>query len=522
MAPRIHGGNPPSVSFCPTFAPTIERPGRPLPGYVGQNKGDPSGHHATMSDLHEPSSHPPVKPGDILAGKYRVERILGAGGMGVVVAATHLQLEQKVALKFVLEEALSREAMERFHREARIVAKLKSEHVARMIDVGVLDTGAPFMVMECLDGMDLAALMRERGPLPVQEVAKYLLQACEAIAEAHALGIVHRDLKPQNLFLTARVDGRPLIKVLDFGISKFSEAGHRGDNLTLTRTQAVLGTPYYMSPEQLRTTRNVDARSDIWSLGIILYELLTGRVPFMATSMTELTAMVLQDLPADPRELRSELPQELVEVILRCIEKDPNLRFQSVAALAHALAPFLQHQSLGPAERVLAVARGKSIRPGEPAPRSPRALQTADMVAPTAPILDQPANTELRERTDTSWSTVGGKRSASHRLPLMATLSALLLILLTLGALFISRERRTPKALAGTTTVSAPSQAVPPPEPNEQKSAPAPAQAAQMAPAPASTPTTPARVSVRRPPAPTSKPKPRPSEAAEEAPSDRN
>lgn len=213
----------------------------------------------------------PVALGDVLAGKYRVDAVLGVGGMGIVVAATHLQLEQKVALKFLLPAAIqSPEAVERFLREGRAAVRLKSQNVAKVTDVGTLENGAPYMVMEFLHGADLAAVMAERGLLPVAEAVSYVLQACEAIAEAHSLGIVHRDLKPQNLFVTRKVDGRPLIKVLDFGISKSMDTQ---SGLSLTRTSSIMGSPLYMSPEQMRSSKNVDQRSDIWAIGVVLYEI---------------------------------------------------------------------------------------------------------------------------------------------------------------------------------------------------------------------------------------------------------
>src|SRR5580700_416889 len=194
-----------------------------------------------------------VQPGDVLAGKYKVERVLGAGGMGVVVAAHHLQLDEKIALKFLLPEALGdAEAVARFAREARNACKIKSEHVARVTDVGTLPNGAPYMVMEYLEGGDLAAWIKQRGALPIEQAVEFVLQACVAVADAHALGIVHRDLKPANLFCVRRSDGQLSIKVLDFGISKLADGVGPG-SMAMTKTSALMGSPLYMSPEQMRS-----------------------------------------------------------------------------------------------------------------------------------------------------------------------------------------------------------------------------------------------------------------------------
>src|SRR6188768_2962187 len=204
-----------------------------------------------------------LREGHVLAGKYRIERVLGQGGMGVVVAATHLQLGERVALKFLLPQAIHNpEAVERFAREARAAVKIKSEHVARVSDVGLLESGAPYMVMEYLEGYDLSTWLQQRGPLPVEQAVEFILQACEAIAEAHALGIVHRDLKPANLFVIQRADGVLSVKVLDFGISKATGLIGSGD---MTTTSAVMGSPYYMSPEQMGSTKDTDTRADIWA-----------------------------------------------------------------------------------------------------------------------------------------------------------------------------------------------------------------------------------------------------------------
>jgi len=276
-----------------------------------------------------------VAPGSVLLGKYRVDRVLGTGGMAVVVAATHLHLQERVAIKLLLPEVLSkREVVRRFLREAQATVRLKDEHVARVAGVGTLPDGIPYIVMEYLDGQDLRVTMSERGALPPGEVVDYLLQACEALAEAHALGIVHRDVKPANLFLSRRPDGSPLLKVLDFGISKMPVTV---DNSWLTRSQVMLGTPSYMSPEQMRCSRDVDGRTDIWSLGVVLYELLAGRRPFEAESFSALCFKVGMD-PVPP--LPVLVPKGLDQIVYRCLEKESAARFPTVAALAAAMAPY--------------------------------------------------------------------------------------------------------------------------------------------------------------------------------------
>jgi serine/threonine protein kinase len=282
----------------------------------------------------------PVAPGDIVAGKYRIERVLGSGGMGVVVAARHIDLDQPVALKFILPHALAGKGnIERFMREARAAVRLKSEHVARVYDVGRDGDDRPFMVLELLEGMDLAKLSKQKGPLPVADAVEYVLQACEALVEAHAAGIVHRDLKPQNLFVTRRLNGTPLLKVLDFGIAKAFGPGAVGQ-MALTDSAAIIGSPLYMAPEQMRSARTAEVRSDIWALGVILYELLGGQLPFDGETVTEVCIRVVNEDPKPLLGLRPALEEPLVAIVMRCLEKEPAGRYHNVSALAAALEPF--------------------------------------------------------------------------------------------------------------------------------------------------------------------------------------
>ena len=291
-----------------------------------------------------------VSEGEVLVGKYRVERVLGVGGMGVVVAAHHLQLDEKVAIKFMLREALANpEAVARFAREARAAVKIKSEHVARVSDVGTLDNGAPYMVMEYLAGVDLAAWLAQRGVLPIEQAVEFVLQACEAIAEAHTLGIVHRDLKPANLFIIQRPDGALAVKVLDFGISRTTELGPSGG---MTKTSAVMGSPLYMSPEQMKSAKDVDARSDIWALGVVLYELISGQPPFQGEALPEVVLKVVTAQPNSLRATRPDAPPGLEAAVLKCLEKGREQRYQTIGELALALVEFAPKRSKMSFERI--------------------------------------------------------------------------------------------------------------------------------------------------------------------------
>jgi serine/threonine-protein kinase len=326
-------------------------------------------------------------PGEILLGKYRVEEIIGVGGMGRVIKASHLYLQQPVAIKIQLPEmADSQSTVARFLREAQATVRLRSEHIARVMDVGTMPDGCPFIVMEYLEGHDLNQILRHHGPQMPQAVVDLVLQACEGMAEAHAAGIIHRDIKPSNFFITRRPDGSNLLKILDFGISKTP-----AELSELTGTQTVIGTPTYMAPEQMVSARSTDSRSDIWSMGVVMYQLLEGRPPFEAETYAQL---VLKVGTAPPNPLHVALPPGLQDIVFRCLEKDPNRRIQSVGELARMLAPYASdpmtaQQSAERASRILTAPKGG--QPGFPFAGSPGGLSM------TPPAL-----------TPKSWNKTGG------------------------------------------------------------------------------------------------------------------
>jgi eukaryotic-like serine/threonine-protein kinase len=378
-----------------------------------------------------------VGAGDILAEKYRVERVLGQGGMGVVVLAEHMELRERVAIKFLLDEASqSPELSERFLREARAAVRIKSEHVVRIIDVGRLPSDAPYMVMEYLEGQDLSQRLLT-GPVPIEDAVDYVIQCCEAMQVAHRAGIVHRDLKPANLFLTQRPDGSQLIKVLDFGISKIKSTD--AAQLRLTQTQAMMGSPLYMSPEQMRSSRDVSASADIWSLGVILHELITGDVPFIGSTFPEVLVQVMSAEPARLGTLRAGVPDGLEAVVLRCLEKDPGERFSSVAALGVALSPFGSPRTLGLQARLQS-----SLSQQPPAlvlPRKTLAFALAGEASAAAPLVVAAAHDVRPSKTNTAWGGQSGdavRGTASRRRRQLAIAAGVLGVVCLGTALFFS------------------------------------------------------------------------------------
>jgi eukaryotic-like serine/threonine-protein kinase len=307
-----------------------------------------------------------LQRGDIIADKYRVEQEIGRGGMGVVVAATHLDLDQRVAIKVLQKSAAyNQDAMARFLREARAAAKIRSEHVARVMDVGKLSDGLTYIVMEFLDGSDLADVLVKDGPMRITTAADYVLQACEGIAAAHAAGIIHRDIKPANLFL-ARQPGRTnVVKILDFGVSKFSRNAIIASDGSATQTGQVFGSPIYMSPEQLDSTIPIDGRTDIWALGIVLYELLAGKPPFYGKSSANIMTSIMRDPAPKLRAIRADVPEALEEVVMRCLEKDRDQRFSTVIDLAEAIAPFCGKGADDTVNRIYQILAESAAAPGE-------------------------------------------------------------------------------------------------------------------------------------------------------------
>lgn len=341
---------------------------------------------------------PPVQPGEVVAGKYRVERVLGRGGMGVVLAATHLQLGDQVALKFLGGAlASSPESMQRFLAEARATFKLRSEHAVRMLDLGALPSGEVFIVMELLEGQDLRQTLAARGPLSAADAARYVIDACSALEEAHALGIVHRDLKPSNLFLAKRAHGAPIVKVLDFGVSKT-----HGDESALgpvSRPDVPIGTPKYMAPEQWKLPSVVDARTDVYALGVVLYELLTGHVPLHELDLEARRARLLAGAIPSPRALRPTLSETICKVTLRCMQAVPDGRYPSAKHLAAALGDAIPAAAPRPPKAALGTTAVTAVVNKEDVARD-AALAFADVtekqaVAPLFDALAEVTRTEF-------------------------------------------------------------------------------------------------------------------------------
>jgi serine/threonine protein kinase len=418
-------------------------------------------HSSDRTDLTTPPAPAPdgVVPafsnGSLIDGKYLVEETMAEGGIGVVVAARHLALDQRVAIKYLKPAARDNPAiLERFVREGRLAAQIASDHVVRVHDVGAIADGGPYIVMEYLVGEDLGHVVR-RGPVPVARAVDYILQACDALAEAHGLQIVHRDIKPANLFLAERPSNTPILKIIDFGISKaIPQRSKTASWGRQTEDGDRFGTPLYMSPEQLRSTSNVDARADIWALGVVLHELLTGELPFEGDDLPQLCASILIKPPVHLTAALRGAPVELETIILKCLEKDRLRRFRNVAELAQELVPFGPADASTRAARIMAVVRsaGASIRPPTPMPGTLKVEDIAAYLPPVAPA--NSANTTVTSvgRAAQSWRPV----ALGAALAIVACLLAFAVAILVRQPGDASAERR-----AALSPVTAPAPAPP-------------------------------------------------------------
>ena len=359
-----------------------------------------SGKYNSLSEseregLKVPLRTDPIAVGELIGGKYVVECIIGMGGVGIVLRARHRELDELVAVKLLLPEVQHRDdIVRRFAREAKAAVRIKSEYAARVFDVGVAPGRGPYLVMEHLAGRDLGTVLVESGPVPVKRAVEYVMQAAEALAVAHACGIVHRDVKPENLFLARRADGSEIVKVLDFGISKAALTGSVfGGDAQPLKTQDLMGTPLYMSPKQIRCTATVDHRTDIWSLGVVLYELITGVMPFHGDAVTEICARVLEASPPPLASHLRDVPDGLQAVLDRCFQKDPAKRFQNVAELAISLLPFAPALARVLAERTSTIMRAAghevpvSMRFNSSGPPPPSLGSVSTLPIPSAPAV---------------------------------------------------------------------------------------------------------------------------------------
>jgi serine/threonine-protein kinase len=394
---------------------------------------------------------PIIEIGHIIGEKYRVEAVIGSGGMGVVVSARHIAMNSRVAIKILkLDDDDDREdAIARFLREARAAARIDSEHVVRVMDVAALPDGMPYMVMEYLDGIDLRRVSQERHRLPIEEAVDYVLQACEGLAEAHAAGVIHRDLKPSNLFLARRPNGTSVVKVLDFGISKVAP---RADEVAMTTTNVLMGSPLYMAPEQMRSSKDVDARADIWSLGLILYELLAADLPFGGETIPEVCVAVMQADPQPMTYFRNDVPQELQAILLKCMEKHRDDRYPSTAALARDLAKFGSARAQVHAER--ASASLKAERPATLA-EVPAGAPSVKKAGGAGAIVVPTPGRAMRPDPDTqpSWSRREGQ--GGRKRSTWIAVGAALCVVAAIGGTIVARA-------PGSTPPASPSAAAPP------------------------------------------------------------
>jgi serine/threonine-protein kinase len=390
-------------------------------------------------------------PGDVIGGKYVIEGPCGRGGLAVVYAAMQMELDRRVAIKMLLPEwAGDAEVVERFLREGRASTRIHSEHVVRVFDVGTTASGAPYLVLEFLQGQNLEDVVTHWGPIAVPTAVDWVLQASEAIAEAHAVGVVHRDLKPANLFLTQRADGSSCVKVIDFGLSKLLEPAVTGTGAAakITLATEVMGSPHYMAPEQLRATRDADARVDLWALGTVLHELITGLPPFVGHTVPEIYAAVLTQSPAAITSTRGPVPEGLQQAVLRLLEKDPAARYANIAEMAHAIAPFGTPAARTSCERIARMSVAHAAHRSETRPPPPPRFDSRSTLRGPSVSKTDPAPSASDPH--------GPQPSRSPMAPARVLIGSLLMLAGVFTAVFMSLYNSVHGADAGARGVTAP------------------------------------------------------------------
>jgi eukaryotic-like serine/threonine-protein kinase len=427
-----------------------------------------------MSQPHYAPINPYPVAGEVLDGKYRIEHLLGEGGMGAVAKATHMLRRAPVALKFMSPAVLALQgAVERFVNEGVAASQIDSDHVVKVFDVGRMPNGAPYLVMEYLDGCDLGQLLeREGGRLEPTRVVHFGLQILRALQTAHASGIIHRDMKPSNCFVIDKDAEPDFVKLVDFGISKVRTDDASGRSANLTRTNSALGTPLYMSPEQARSPRDVDHRADLYSVGAILYELLSGRTPYIAESgeYTEILFKLFTTEPEPLRSLRPEVSEGLAAVVHHALVRDPNMRFSSASEMAEALVPFADERSGQVITRIRG-GRGRSVLPGSPSltPAVTGGTPPPSVPAHTFPPTGNGAMRAPRVPTDVGVTREtqppGQPATATSRVPLVIAFATVVLLCAAGGVFVVRRNAVGPAASTHTadtaTAATDPSHPVP-------------------------------------------------------------
>jgi serine/threonine protein kinase len=348
----------------------------------GASAASPPAEPSPTSPLVEPSAngtasardaayavqHPALAIGDIVADRYRVGPVIGAGGMGIVYKAQHIELGTWVAVKVIRPDIAQNSSLwRRFEREARALAALHNKNVVRVHDAGTLPSGLRYLVMEYLEGTDLRRLLVERGSMPVPEAVDHVLQVCSALGDAHRLHIIHRDIKPENIFLARFRACEPTIKLLDFGVARFLD-----DKGQLTVPGRGVGSPRYLSPEQVLNAGSADQCSDIWGVGLLLYELISGRSPFEGLNAAQICLSICQGSFRSIATLCPELPPALCAAIMHCLEPDPKRRFQSAEEVMAALEPFSSRHLRGPK-----ASAAEALSPTPPVPRAKKRARDA-------------------------------------------------------------------------------------------------------------------------------------------------